>query len=298
MGPDNPWQQLDQTPAGGGRPPPTAWEHRLHPAGAVAAAAASADSAAANNAAGGADASGAASPAGTTQASSLTASAADTLSPAGPPVSYIAEHALLLHPADSASGASRLLLLPSRGQGPACAYDDIMSGMAASGIAAGSVDASWHDGLGMGVILSRPSSGQRASGGGDVSGNTGGSGCVITEENAGANVPDEPDDSDLTPLQCLASVDFWLLFTIFGTGAGCGLMLINNLGKCFRPTHAASKQLSVSVESAADGLQSSRRWLPKQPVSVGGEHVAAAGHYALCVVAQQRLIKVYGLQWE
>lgn len=45
-----------------------------------------------------------------------------------------------------------------------------------------------------------------------------------------AVVPDEPDASDLTPLQCAASLDFWLLFVVFGIGAGCGLMLINNLG--------------------------------------------------------------------
>ena len=43
-------------------------------------------------------------------------------------------------------------------------------------------------------------------------------------------MPDEPDASDLTPLQCAASLDFWLLFVVFGIGAGCGLMLINNLG--------------------------------------------------------------------
>jgi hypothetical protein len=43
-------------------------------------------------------------------------------------------------------------------------------------------------------------------------------------------VPDEPDASDLTPLQCAASLDFWLLFVVFGIGAGCGLMLIKNLG--------------------------------------------------------------------
>lgn len=54
--------------------------------------------------------------------------------------------------------------------------------------------------------------------------------CPVPAAGPEAVVPDEPDASDLTPLQCAASLDFWLLFVVFGIGAGCGLMLINNLG--------------------------------------------------------------------
>lgn len=39
-----------------------------------------------------------------------------------------------------------------------------------------------------------------------------------------------PCEPNLSPLQCTQSVDFWMLFFVFGTGAGCGLLLINNIG--------------------------------------------------------------------
>ena len=35
----------------------------------------------------------------------------------------------------------------------------------------------------------------------------------------------------LTVRECCASLNFWLLFTIFGVGTGLGLMFVNNLGE-------------------------------------------------------------------
>ena len=35
----------------------------------------------------------------------------------------------------------------------------------------------------------------------------------------------------LTVGECCASLNFWLLFTVFGVGTGLGLMFVNNLGK-------------------------------------------------------------------
>ena len=40
----------------------------------------------------------------------------------------------------------------------------------------------------------------------------------------------------LTVRECCASLNFWLLFTVFGVGTGIGLMFVNNLGMC--PTAA------------------------------------------------------------
>lgn len=37
-------------------------------------------------------------------------------------------------------------------------------------------------------------------------------------------------EPNLSPLQCTESLDFWLLFTVFGVNAGCGLLLNNNIG--------------------------------------------------------------------
>lgn len=48
----------------------------------------------------------------------------------------------------------------------------------------------------------------------------------------------------LTVRECCASLSFWLLFAVFGTGTGLGLMFVNNLGepcitcctrRCFAP---------------------------------------------------------------
>ena len=50
----------------------------------------------------------------------------------------------------------------------------------------------------------------------------------------GAAEPEEPAH-DLTLRECLASLDFWLLWLVFGIGAGCGLQLINNLGAAAFP---------------------------------------------------------------
>ena len=35
----------------------------------------------------------------------------------------------------------------------------------------------------------------------------------------------------LTVRECCASLSFWLLFAVFGTGTGLGLMFVNNLGE-------------------------------------------------------------------
>lgn len=69
-------------------------------------------------------------------------------------------------------------------------------------------------------------------------------------------VPDEPDASDLTPLQCAASLDFWLLFVVFGTGAGCGLLLINNLGAL--PQSRLMPQRVLRIRIIADACRDER----------------------------------------
>lgn len=38
-------------------------------------------------------------------------------------------------------------------------------------------------------------------------------------------------ESSPSLLRSLASINFWLLFVIFGTGTGCGLLLLLNLGE-------------------------------------------------------------------
>ena len=55
----------------------------------------------------------------------------------------------------------------------------------------------------------------------------------------GCAVGDALQQPDLSPLQCAASLDFWLLFLIFGMGAGCGLLFINNVGAWPRHAHTA-----------------------------------------------------------
>lgn len=35
---------------------------------------------------------------------------------------------------------------------------------------------------------------------------------------------------EMSPLQCLRSVDFWMLFAINGICSGAGLTLLNNVG--------------------------------------------------------------------
>ena len=35
---------------------------------------------------------------------------------------------------------------------------------------------------------------------------------------------------NMSPLHCACTIDFWLLFGVFGAGSGCGLLLINNIG--------------------------------------------------------------------
>lgn len=45
---------------------------------------------------------------------------------------------------------------------------------------------------------------------------------------------------NLSPLQCARTLNFWLLFGVFGTGTGCGLLLINNIGESTRKSHIIS----------------------------------------------------------
>ena len=44
-----------------------------------------------------------------------------------------------------------------------------------------------------------------------------------------------------TPLQCVASVDFWMLFLVNGISSGAGLTLLNNLGQQARPHAGGSR---------------------------------------------------------
>ncbi len=55
----------------------------------------------------------------------------------------------------------------------------------------------------------------------------------------------------LTVRECCASLNFWLLFFVFGVGTGIGLMFVNNLGTC---SHAAlsadAKKSSIAYRIA------------------------------------------------
>ena len=50
---------------------------------------------------------------------------------------------------------------------------------------------------------------------------------------AASAVGDASATPSLSPLQCARSLDFWLLFLVFGIGAGCGILFINNVGEGF-----------------------------------------------------------------
>ena len=47
----------------------------------------------------------------------------------------------------------------------------------------------------------------------------------------------ERQPQELAPRACLASLDFWLLFSINGICSGAGLTLLNNLGQQARTPH-------------------------------------------------------------
>lgn len=47
----------------------------------------------------------------------------------------------------------------------------------------------------------------------------------------GGSAESETGPPALTVRECCTSLNFWLLFTVFGTGTGLGLMFVNNLGE-------------------------------------------------------------------
>ena len=52
----------------------------------------------------------------------------------------------------------------------------------------------------------------------------------------------------LTVRECCASLNFWLLFAVFGAGTGIGLMFVNNLGAC---PHAALQLTSADTRATS-----------------------------------------------
>lgn len=49
-----------------------------------------------------------------------------------------------------------------------------------------------------------------------------------------------PAFGEMTPVQCLRSQEFWLLFVTSAITSGCGLTLLNNLAQMVSSTHLAS----------------------------------------------------------
>ncbi len=49
------------------------------------------------------------------------------------------------------------------------------------------------------------------------------------EQSSGSRQPCNP--TELTPIQCLRSADFWMLFVINGLCSGAGLTLLNNVSQ-------------------------------------------------------------------
>lgn len=49
------------------------------------------------------------------------------------------------------------------------------------------------------------------------------------EQSSGSRQPRNP--TELTPMQCLRSADFWMLFVINGLCSGAGLTLLNNVSQ-------------------------------------------------------------------
>jgi hypothetical protein len=178
--------------------------------------------------------------------------------------SYIAEPALLLHPTASSAGASKLLLVVSQQQA------GVHTAPGARKFAA--TDVSISEGLRSGSLVrlddSAAAPDSSAQGAGLAAAwqpSTPQHQCMITEEGKRHSFVSHvtckqlspplqskvPHGPYFAPLQCAASLDFWLLFIVFGIGAGCGLMLINNLGassarKLARCDMSANKSLFVS----------------------------------------------------
>ena len=53
---------------------------------------------------------------------------------------------------------------------------------------------------------------------------------LVARDELGSTVGSASRLPEMAPLQCARSLDFWLLFLVFGIGAGCGLLFINNVG--------------------------------------------------------------------
>lgn len=59
-------------------------------------------------------------------------------------------------------------------------------------------------------------------------------------ENEGGTTMPAPAFGEMTPVQCLRSQEFWLLFVTSAITSGCGLTLLNNLAQMVSSTHLAS----------------------------------------------------------
>ncbi len=59
---------------------------------------------------------------------------------------------------------------------------------------------------------------------------------------AGASAGLAQPKPDLKLWECAASINFWLLFLVFGVGTGIGLMFVNNLGEQFITAKFTSQQ--------------------------------------------------------
>ena len=61
--------------------------------------------------------------------------------------------------------------------------------------------------------------------------------------------------TELTPLQCLRSPDFWMLFAINGICSGAGLTLLNNVGQQVQLDCKFSTFTSFFCSPDAESLQ-------------------------------------------
>ncbi|KAK9904691.1 hypothetical protein WJX75_000633 [Coccomyxa subellipsoidea] len=93
-------------------------------------------------------------------------------------------------------------------------------------------------------------------------------------EVAVASVGHTVPKQDLKLWECAASLNFWLLFLVFGVGTGIGLMFVNNLG-----------QLVESLGGGSDG----------QDVLVSLFSVFSAAGRLACGSIPERLLHSYGL---
>ena len=81
----------------------------------------------------------------------------------------------------------------------------------------------------------------------------------------------------LTVRECCASLNFWLLFTIFGIGTGLGLMFVNNLGESTRFCHKfnASAPHLIHSDPSQNRALTDRILVPYLPFEVQSGHGAA-----------------------